>query len=465
MKPLRPDVTGLSGRVLESIQRWRLLPAGETVVVAVSGGLDSTVLLRLLHGLAERLRWRLVVAHFNHCLRGAEAEADAVFVRRLARRLSLPFVGGSGEVRQLARRQGISIEMAARRLRHEFLAATAAEQGSCRVALAHHAGDQVETFFLRLRRGSGGAGLAGMRPDAPSPARPEVCLVRPLLEIPRAELAEFARRHRLRWREDASNQAADAERNRLRLTVLPWLRKRFNAALDAAVQRTMVVVGAEAALAAELAGGWLADDRRIDFDQLHVAVQRRVILSQLVARGFAPGFEVIERLRQEVGTPLTLKPGVLVWRETDGRLRTRPALRRPFDDARRAMALSGVRGVIQFESLRVEWRFRARRGPWQRGRSVPGPAECFDADRIGATVILRHWQPGDRFQPIGLSSSAKLQDLFTNKKVPSAERHGRVVATTVGGDLFWVEGLRIGEEFKVRPDTCRRLEWGPARVV
>jgi tRNA(Ile)-lysidine synthetase-like protein len=125
--------------------------------------------------------------------------------------------------------------------------------------------------------------------------------------------------------------------------------------------------------------------------------------------------------------------------------------------------LSAASGSFRFGALRVQWRRRANPGPWRPDRPAARGAESYDADRVGETVILRHWKPGDRFQPIGSPSPAKLQDLFTNEKVPRAERHRRAIATTAAGKLFWVEGLRIAEEFKLRPDTRQRLDWASSR--
>ena len=176
---------------------------GEHILVAVSGGVDSMVLLHALNVLVLETGWKLTVAHFNHHLRGRSSDADERLVRRVARDLKLKIIVGHGDVRKFAKTHGLSIEMAARQLRHEFLALAARRVKARKLALAHHADDQVELFFLRLLRGAGSDGLSGMSPVSPSPADPKLKIIRPLLEISKHALVEFARGRRILFREDA----------------------------------------------------------------------------------------------------------------------------------------------------------------------------------------------------------------------------------------------------------------------
>ncbi|HEY0549723.1 MAG TPA: tRNA lysidine(34) synthetase TilS, partial [Verrucomicrobiae bacterium] len=294
-------------RVAQAIARHHLLADDETVVVGTSGGVDSMVLLHVLRTLCANRRWRIVVAHFNHQLRGKDADADERFVMNAAKKLRLPFAMERRDVKAFARASGLSLEMAARKLRHEFLARTAEAAGSRYIALAHHADDQVELFFVRLLRGSGAQGLGGMKWKAPCPAAREATLVRPLLDESKTVLVEFARAHRVRFREDATNRSADILRNRIRHKLLPLLRRDYQRAIDTAVLRSMELISDESDFLSAEAGRWLKNRSRSSFDALHAALQRRIVQAGLLAHGVVPQFEHIEHLRMNPNRWLTAR--------------------------------------------------------------------------------------------------------------------------------------------------------------
>ena len=474
-------MTDLLQRVEEKIRTRRLLKRGQKILVAVSGGPDSLVLLHLLHTLSARHRWKLAVAHFNHQLRGHSSSADERLVSKTAVVMGLPVVVERGDVKRFAENSKLSVEMAARKLRHEFFARAARERRIQVVALAHHADDQVELFFLRLLRGAGGEGMAGMKWRSPSPVDPKIALVRPLLDADKAELWEFARENKIRFREDATNAQLAMPRNRVRNELLPLLRRRYQPALAKTVLRLMEIVGAESDFAGEAARQWLVSQRIIIkqaprpgplparrgegglrpgegpvFNNLPVAVQRRVLQSQLAKLGAAADFELIESLRQSPDVFVSVGPELSVSRDAKGKVHLRQRQVSEFNGRALAVKL-GRAGEVIFDGVKFSWRFEPA-GRFARLQRKSG-REFFDADKIGNEVVLRHWRPGDRFQPIGMKSALKLQDWFVNRRIPRIRRRQLVVAAAGTGGIFWVEGQRIGEKFKLTPQTRRCLLW------
>ena len=296
IQPLfQADPARLPDWVLSFVRREELFHPGDRVLVAVSGGPDSVALLHLLAGWRRELGLELAVGHFDHTLRGGASQADAVFVADLAKALGLPCHLGRGDVKELARRQKLSVQMAARQLRLDFLRETCRARGYGKLALAHTADDQVELFFLRLLRGAGPEGLKGMWPATPEGT------VRPLLAVGKAALLAWLERQNLPYRLDLSNLSRAYLRNRIRLDLLPELQRLYNPRLPEAVWRTQALLQEEERLLA------LETARLLD----------------LVARSPAPDFFLLD-LRQL----RTLDPGwqLRLLRAALGRLIAEPTL-------------------------------------------------------------------------------------------------------------------------------------------
>jgi tRNA(Ile)-lysidine synthase len=447
----------LPARVQRQILARNLCGSGETLVLAVSGGLDSMVLLDLFHQWAAVLQVELVVAHLDHQLRVA-SKADALFVQRQAAQRGLDCVVAQAEVAQWSQQERVSLEMAARQLRHEFLARTARRAGARTVVLGHHLDDQLELFLLRLLRGAGGSGLAGMNWSSRSAVDHSVRLVRPLLGETRAALTEYAMECRVPFRRDITNRGLEPLRNRIRHRLLPLLRRDYQPAITQTFCRTIEIVGAEADFVEQAAARWIAGRRRSPFARLHVALQRAVLRRQLWALQVPAEFRLVEELRTTAARPVTVRPGRILIREPAGWVREGHPVRTEFGQACTELALEGRAGECQFGGLRVAWQRVAAHG--RRGLTLRRPGvERFDAAKVGERVMLRHWRPGDRFQPLGMPRTVKLQNLFVNARIQREQRRRAVVATTGSGEIFWVEGLRMAEAFRLDKRSQQRLKW------
>ncbi len=390
------------------IEREGLIPAGATVIVGVSGGADSVALLHLLH----RLGVPIIAAHLNHSIRGAEADGDEAFVKTLCQKLGVECVAQKTDVPALAKEKGVSIEMAARQARHElFKSQVERRTSNVIVALAHHADDQLETFFLRAARGTGPGGLGGMRVVQELDG---LTLIRPLLGIRRAEIINWLREENIEWREDATNTDEAIPRNFVRHQLLPLFGKLNDRAAENLL-RTMEIL-------------------RDEEDHPGKAARRREIRDWLIERGVTPTFDAVEQVvafsEKTNGTQFLDLEGLRIVNEY-GALKVGQAFSLPGQPERPPR-------------IRMEEGAGILRGPWCASVSL--------AKVAGREVIVRTARPGDRMEPYGMEGSKKLQDIFTDLKIPKAQRENRPVVEC-GGEIIWLPGYRIARGWELSSDS------------
>ncbi len=408
-------------KVKAAIEREGLIPEGATVIVGVSGGADSVALLHILH----RLGYALIAAHLNHSIRGAEADADEQFVKELCAKLGVECVTQKTDVPALAKAKGISLEMAAREARHNFFRSQVESRRSKAViALGHHADDQLETFFLRAARGTGPGGLGGMRVFQ---TLENLTLIRPMLGIRRAEIIHppshgsgatgWLVDEGLEWREDASNADETIPRNIVRHQILPILGK-LNERAAENILRTMEIL-------------------RDEEDHPEKAARRREIRDWLVEQGVTPTFDAVEQLilfsEKKEGTQFLDLEGLRIINEY-GVLKVG-----------QASCLSGQAGSLSYVGrVRIQEGVGILRGPWEASVSL--------AKVAGREVTVRPVRPGDRMEPYGMEGSKKLQDIFTDLKIPKAQRENWPVVEC-GGEIIWLPGYRIARGWELSSDS------------
>jgi tRNA(Ile)-lysidine synthase len=456
-------------RVRRTIRRYGLLPRETRVAVALSGGADSVALLLILRELAPTEGFRLAgAAHLNHQLRGAAADEDEAFCRRLTSELDLPLYVERCDVGSRARNSNISIEHAAHDARQEFYARAAARLSVSAVAVAHTRNDQAETFLLRLLRGAGPRGLGGMH------ARAGI-VVRPLIETGREDVRAFLDAGRIRFREDATNVDTTIPRNRVRHELMPVLEARFSPGIVEVLAREASIAREDAEYLDEVAGDVArrlvarvpegVEIRRADLVALPPAIARRVVriaAQQIALRSQFVGFDAVDAvLRLAVSNtsgPLDL-PGQRVSCRGDSLLFAGSAGRGSPPTALAFDYPLPVPGTVLVPEAACT--IAADVQPVPSGRSAPdvwtlagrGDEAVLEAGRITSPLTVRNRRPGDRLRPLGLKGHKKLQDLFVDAKVERAARDKTPVIVDSAGQIVWVPGHALAEEFRVTDRT------------
>ena len=457
------------------IAQHEMIEAGETVLVAVSGGADSLALLYGLHALRAELRCNLHVVHLNHCLR-SEAEADATFVQRHAARLELPCTLQRADVPRLVKQWKLSVEAAGRKARYQCYEAVCRETRATKVALGHHQDDIAETVLMHLIRGSGATGLKGI-----SPVRDRK-FIRPLVQFTRQDIEAFLASIGIVPRQDATNTDTNYLRNRIRGELVPQLARDYNPNIKTGLTRTADVLGAESEYLDRVARAAYETCRiqgpqknivlnRTKFRQYHIALQRR-ILRQSVAEMlgdmndlyFAHAEAMLNLVEGDAPNTVLALPNDLQFRRAYQELIFE---RKPVEIESFTYSVAPV-GKTAIEILRTE--INAELGDAESLKTLTLPdgkyEAIFDYEKLRKVfakpssetipLIVRNRQQGDQFQPYGMRGRKKIKDFLIDAKVPRPERDS-IPLLICGSEILWVIGYTTSEAFKITPNTRQYL--------
>jgi tRNA(Ile)-lysidine synthase len=441
----------LEAKLEEFVLRNRLVAPQQSILLAVSGGIDSIALLDLFARFGEQWKLELSVIHVNHQLRGEESTEDERFVRNAAAKYGLPFFCERVETGAFAHEHKVSKQVAARHLRYDYFERARVEHNADAIATAHQADDNAETVLLNILRGTGIRGLAGI------PLRREdSCIIRPLLFAARDDIREYVRRQNLDFREDSSNSSTAYQRNFLRHKILPDLRKRvpdisqtLNLISSAMRQlddqlRPLVNESIASLMRTEAGGDWVLDAHRLSADDF---LRNEIFIELLNRLHIEPSEKKVALLDHLCASPtgrtVELTRECLVYREADSivfsRVRARELDVLPvqiggnYDCAGHLVSLGNP-------------------GPVPPSLGETPEVEYIDAERLGKRIVLRAWKAGDWFIPLGMTERKKLSDFFVDQKVPRRQK-AFIPVLESDGAIVWICGRRLDDRFKLTKNT------------
>ena len=427
------------------IKSSELFSLSDRILLAVSGGVDSIVMVRLFNDAG----FNFGIAHVNFGLRGAESDGDEAFVKNLANQLEVPFYSKNFNTKKFAADQKISIQMAARDLRYAWFEEVLKEQGFRFVATAHHLDDQAETFFINLLRGTGISGMHGILPKQGN-------IIRPLMFTTREKIMLFALELNLSWREDASNKSRKYLRNKLRLDVLVELYKinpLFSYKLNESISHLRDVetiydnhiAGVNADLVQHTPEGIL-----ISIDWVYEYQPHNTYLYELL-KPYGFTYPVVKEIVRSLDT----FSGKVFYSPTHRLLRDRENfIIQPLTDLS-TDPFAGEVFSVERSTLNIEHPVCLCIYETDGISELPmgkSSIACLDLEKLRFPLTIRKWEKGDWFMPLGLKGKKKLSDFFINQKISLADKEKTWLLLS-GDDIVWVIGKRIDNRFRITPNT------------
>ncbi|HBO83669.1 MAG TPA: tRNA lysidine(34) synthetase TilS [Deltaproteobacteria bacterium] len=456
-------------QVKKTIERFNMLKNGDRVLVAVSGGADSVVLLHVLMEIKDKYSLDIAVVHLNHSMRGEESDRDFVFVKNLAERIGVRFIGKKINVPEIKSEHGGSPQEVARRVRYRFFEDVAREYNADKIATGHTLDDQAETVIMRFIKGTSLRGMSGI---------PFVRgkFIRPLLNIKREDIESYAKANNIKFVEDSSNISTKYFRNKVRLELLPLLKK-YNPKIKEEIARLAESASrdeyylekeAEKEYKTAIAGSTIPlSDIKVVFNlekikSLHTALTTRIFL------------KAIEHLKQDLSGiysyhvediidliegsapqgEINLPMGITVYKEYEKLVFARERIPVP----KSFETVLNIPGVTSIDKLKVQIKTSiltvSKSGEFLYDDNN---IAYFDYDKLVFPVMARSFRAGDRFTPFGMKGSKKVKDLFIEKKVPFYLRRSTPIIAS-GDDLIWVAGIRRGDKARVEEGTKKVLK-------
>ena len=438
-------------KVIEFISQNNLLEHGDKLLIAFSGGPDSVFALHFLSKYARKYKIEISAIHFNHGLRGKEADRDQLFSRRFCDQLDIRFMTKKIDVKNYAKQYKISIEEAARKLRYENLTTVSKELKCDKIVTAHNQSDNTETVLLNILSGTGLSGISGI------PVRREN-IIRPFLCLTKKEIVEYLDKYKIHYITDSSNLKSDFKRNFLRNKIIPLLKDKINPSLDEAVFRSSKILESTVPLINIYRKNKLKKFIKVYNDRLQIQndffMSNDVgligeLLKNLLRKHFRYDFEYSDFMKLnklfklQKGKSVQLNSNLIAIRESDF-----IQIEIKKTDTEQIVHLNvgeTVKFINKSVSIQKSDRMKVKYNP-------NGNIEFIDADKLNGIFILRRWKNGDKFVPLGMSNFKKVSDFLTDIKIPSSDRKNQLVLTN-RNNIVWVVGLRIDNRYRLKSTT------------
>ncbi|MFO7621237.1 MAG: tRNA lysidine(34) synthetase TilS [Bacteroidales bacterium] len=422
-----------------------LFRPGEKILLAVSGGIDSMVMSHLFITTGKDI----ALAHCNFSLRGRESDMDEEFVQQMAFANKIPFYSERFDTKEYALLNHISVQVAARELRYNWFEKIRMEHGYDKIAVAHNLNDNTETLLINLIRGTGISGLTGMKPLSNR-------VIRPLLFATREEIVSYADRHGVAFREDKSNSETKYTRNRIRHLVLPLLRT-LNPSVESTINETAVRLSETEEIVKLFIGQLRSElftekENRIslDIDKLKPWMHNRTILFEI----FKP-YGITGPLLKDLITVISGRTGGNILTSKYRIIKNRNEIIISAKEGYEVLT-NNITGIGGFQE--IPWVISAEEVTVSPGFRIPSDASagCFDSDEVLYPVIIRKWQPGDFFYPLGMDHRKKISDFLVDNKYSMPDKESSLVMEC-DGKIFWLVGKRIDNRFRIKESTKRAL--------
>lgn len=436
----------LISKVQQFVKKKKLLQPEQKLIVTVSGGIDSVVMLDALMQLQAMWKFEIVVAHVNFKLRGKESDGDEQFVRRLAERYDLPFYSEQANTRKIAKQQQRSLQETARDIRYTFFDTLKKSLKADAIVTAHNANDNAETMLLNLLRGSGIDGVAGIPVQRDN-------IIRPLLCVTRKEIVQYAKKKKLKFREDSSNSKDEYTRNYLRNNIIPKLEQRINPSLNETLLNEAEVFRSAANFANKETDNVYSNvvsSSKIDIKKLSAldpfiqqSVVRRVMKELRIEPSFIIISSILELAEHQKGTIVEINKTWIAERLSNEILIRGKSIDQTF------LYVIEKAGTLTTD----DFVFSVKKSALPDNKNGNDSSnEYVDAAKVKFPLTVRSWQKGDSFIPLGMKGKKKLSDFFGEQKLATEEKKNIPIIES-GGMIVWVAGKRLDERFKLTDST------------